>query len=301
MLYNTQPNLDLKFKELQKEVNEKNKILDNFSKLKVVKCIDCNQPIIVSAKNNSPTPRCPDCKAEYIRKRRYEYRQKTKKEERIPEGVISYSGEELCEYGCGSKANFILKNGKYCCSTSPNKCETVRKKNSKNVIKAYSEGRKNNKNIFTKEKATEASNIRKQNLLKENIKEFRKDNPLTSNFLRYNMVNIFNKEFKCSCCGLSEWQGQPIPLEVHHKDGDHNNNEIENLEFLCLNCHALTDNFRGRNINSKESYVSDEEFIKALKETPSIRQALIKLNLSPRGGNYDRAYALLEKINKENV
>lgn len=57
------------------------------------------------------------------------------------------------------------------------------------------------------------------------------------------------KEYKCEQCGLTEWQGQPIPLTLHHKDGNHSNNRLENLQVLCPNCHALTDNFAGKNIN----------------------------------------------------
>ena len=54
------------------------------------------------------------------------------------------------------------------------------------------------------------------------------------------------KEHRCECCGQTFWQGHPIPLELHHKDGDHGNNDLSNLELLCPNCHAFTDNYRGR-------------------------------------------------------
>ena len=33
---------------------------------------------------------------------------------------------------------------------------------------------------------------------------------------------------RCEKCGLSEWLNNPIPLEIHHKDGDHLNNELDN-------------------------------------------------------------------------
>lgn len=47
-------------------------------------------------------------------------------------------------------------------------------------------------------------------------------------------------ERKCYRCGLTEWLGEPVPLEVNHIDADHDNVELTNLELLCCNCHALT-------------------------------------------------------------
>ena len=55
------------------------------------------------------------------------------------------------------------------------------------------------------------------------------------------------KQYKCEHCGRKTWMGKPIPLELHHKDGNHNNNTIQNYELLCPNCHAFTDSYRGRN------------------------------------------------------
>ena len=39
----------------------------------------------------------------------------------------------------------------------------------------------------------------------------------------------------------------PIPLELHHIDGNNQNNNLTNLTLLCPNCHAMTDNYRGKN------------------------------------------------------
>ena len=56
------------------------------------------------------------------------------------------------------------------------------------------------------------------------------------------------KEQKCEMCGLKEWEGHDIPLELHHKNGIKDDLRLENLQILCPNCHALTDNYRGKNI-----------------------------------------------------
>ncbi|MEE6271346.1 HNH endonuclease signature motif containing protein [Streptomyces diastatochromogenes] len=52
---------------------------------------------------------------------------------------------------------------------------------------------------------------------------------------------------RCALCGIEPvWLGKPLPLEVDHVDGDWRDNRIENLRFLCPNCHSTTDSYRGR-------------------------------------------------------
>jgi len=51
----------------------------------------------------------------------------------------------------------------------------------------------------------------------------------------------------------------PIPLELHHIDGNQTNVSLDNLQLLCPNCHTLTDNYRGKGvkIKSKQKYCKD--------------------------------------------
>jgi DNA-binding transcriptional ArsR family regulator len=51
----------------------------------------------------------------------------------------------------------------------------------------------------------------------------------------------------CEGCGLAEWRGRPVPLALHHINGDGVDNRLENLQLLCGNCHGLTDNFGVKN------------------------------------------------------
>ena len=70
---------------------------------------------------------------------------------------------------------------------------------------------------------------------------------IQTNKVRNKILEEGIKPHKCECCGNTEWMGNPIPLELHHKDGDRTHNELSNYELLCPNCHALTDSYRGKN------------------------------------------------------
>lgn len=62
----------------------------------------------------------------------------------------------------------------------------------------------------------------------------------------------------CAACGIDEWLDAPISLQLHHINGDGADNRLENLQLLCPNCHAQTDNWAGRN-RARLRVVSDEE------------------------------------------
>ena len=70
---------------------------------------------------------------------------------------------------------------------------------------------------------------------------------IQTNKIRIKILEEGLKPHKCECCGLETWLDNPIPLEVHHKDGDRTHNELSNYELLCPNCHAFTDSYRGKN------------------------------------------------------
>ena len=75
-----------------------------------------------------------------------------------------------------------------------------------------------------------------------------------SNHVRTYLFEI--NENRCSRCGWGETNPytNKIPLQIHHKDGNYRNNSEDNLELLCPNCHALTENFGALNIGNGRDY-----------------------------------------------
>ena len=56
-------------------------------------------------------------------------------------------------------------------------------------------------------------------------------------------------DYKCSECGIFEWNGKPLILEMDHIDGNRNNHTLNNLRLLCPNCHSQTNTFGSKNKN----------------------------------------------------
>ena len=83
-----------------------------------------------------------------------------------------------------------------------------------------------------------------------------------SNYQSYKLLRrLLKEEVKervCENCGNSKWLDNPIPLELHHINGTHTDNRLENLQVLCPNCHALTDNYRGKNTKKSAQMETSE-------------------------------------------
>lgn len=59
------------------------------------------------------------------------------------------------------------------------------------------------------------------------------------------------KENRCEECGIADWRGRPLSLELHHVNGDGDDNRLENLQLLCPNCHSQTPNHSAKNIGRR--------------------------------------------------
>lgn len=102
-------------------------------------------------------------------------------------------------------------------------------------------------------KTNKLNNVKKEGILKENCKHQRI--VLRRYIIKNNLI-----PYKCAICGCTEWQGKTLSLELDHINGINNDNRLENLRFLCPNCHSQTSTYGSRNqqLNSSEYDISDD-------------------------------------------
>lgn len=89
---------------------------------------------------------------------------------------------------------------------------------------------------------------------KVDLKDILVENSTYQNITRLKQRLVREKifEYKCVECGNEgEWLGKPITLQLDHINGVNNDNRIENLRFLCPNCHSQTDTHGAKNLKNK--------------------------------------------------
>lgn len=77
--------------------------------------------------------------------------------------------------------------------------------------------------------------------------------PIKSHRLKEKLIKDGIKANRCEICGIFEWMGKLIPLELHHKNGNHYCNDLDNLMILCPNCHSIQEGHCGANMGKYAS------------------------------------------------
>lgn len=74
--------------------------------------------------------------------------------------------------------------------------------------------------------------------------------PYSSDRLKNRLIAEGLKENKCENpeCGITDWHGHELKFHLHHINGNHDDNRLENLQILCPNCHSLTENYSGKKL-----------------------------------------------------
>ena len=166
-----------------------------------------------------------------------------------------------CLY-CGQKIE--IKDGeipsrtrkrKYCSNECSSRCQSDRMKNNKLALKYEKTFCLNCGKELSKHQSKYCNNAcQTEYQYKQYVKKWKSglenglkgSYQLSKHIVRYIKEKYNNKCCKCGWCEVNPTTGN-IPLEVHHIDGDYTNNNENNLELLCPNCHAKTSSYRGKN------------------------------------------------------
>ena len=97
--------------------------------------------------------------------------------------------------------------------------------------------------------------ISDSDLFCENSKHPR--NVLRNRIIKNNLI-----PYKCAICGTTEWLGRNLSLELDHINGINNDNRLENLRFLCPNCHSQTITYGSKNQKTTETEYNISEDLK---------------------------------------
>ncbi len=140
---------------------------------------------------------------------------------------------------CGNNLDFLKRRNKFCSSSCAAKTtNTLRLKKEKK------------KCLFCQKELTHSGKYCNNRCQFENLYLSKIDAWKANVEAPKRAIRRFLKEkygYFCSSCGISEWNGKPIALEIEHRDGNSSNNLEENLCFLCPNCHSQTDTYKGKN------------------------------------------------------
>ena len=121
-----------------------------------------------------------------------------------------------------------------------------------------------------------------------------------SKFSKAYVRNLIKKkkliEYKCQHCNNSGlWLNQKLTLQLDHINGNSTDQRLENLRFLCPNCHSQTDTFCAKNKKySSTKKIEDNVLIDMYHKCKgNINQTLKNLGIE-NGRNYSRVYKLIE-------
>lgn len=119
--------------------------------------------------------------------------------------------------------------------------------------------------------------LTEDDLFKENCRHNR-------NCLRRFIIKNNILPYKCARCGITKWNNKTLSLELDHINGINDDNRLENLRFLCPNCHSQTTTYGSRNQQRNESkYEISEDLRKLVEKTyethPNIKTVSSKLGI----------------------
>lgn len=195
--------------------------------------------------------------------------------ERLDREKKYYENPKLC-LKCGQPIEYKYRNNTFCGSSCAAKYNNIRKV----YKKTYSTKHKTDRGVYrvyttthicqgcNKEFVSNKATRRKfctrqcqtrfqQNQAKENyLKKLSLGEHVCKTTIRRLVMEKHNNT--CQECGQKDiWNNKPLSLQVHHIDGNSDNNNLDNLLLLCPNCHSQTDTWGRNNTrpdNSRKQY-----------------------------------------------
>lgn len=196
------------------------------------------------------------------------------------------------------KYYYTIENLIEAVNTSKSISEVIRKLNCKINGGTHSQITTKIKNLnidtshFTGQLWSKGLDALKDHRLGNTDKIFIENSKYSRSYIRKLIMHNNLIDYKCSCGLIDTWRDKPIVLELEHKNGIRSDHRLENLEFLCPNCHSQTFSYRGRNIN--KSTVHENVIIEAIKTSYSINETCRKVGLAG-SSNYNRIRRILIK------
>lgn len=150
---------------------------------------------------------------------------------------------KLCN-NCQKVLEYSKRSQKYCsrsCASSKNNSLRSSRKTILFCVRCNSEIKSRSAKKYCSDRCN------KLNMAEEAIKNGQATHSILRTYLIKTTSGCFN-------CGITDWMGVPITLQLHHIDGDSNNNALDNVQLLCPNCHSITPNFGRKNLGNGRAY-----------------------------------------------
>lgn len=200
---------------------------------------------------------------------------------------------------CGQPANHQLKNGTDCCMPFRTQCSAVRQSNAKGVKRAHATGLLRTDQLVKghgwnrgKTHATD-SRVRKVRTIPNSQAFSNTANGFDNGGLKRRIIEDNLMPYVCNNCNsLPIWLGKPLMLQLEHKNGVRTDNRLENLCFLCPNCHTQTTTWGSR--NKKRATPSDDEIRVAFTKCEgNLRQTCLELGYAITRSAYTKIRAVV--------
>lgn len=161
--------------------------------------------------------------------------------ERTRRAVEAYEANPKYCLHCGTKLSFAQRTGKFCSQSCAASYNNTRKQLRETKRSRFCQCGK--PKVLQNKYCSECS--KKQVYRTLTFEQLRQDRSRRAWLIK-------ERGHRCEVCGLSEWRGKPIAIEIDHIDGNADNNSKDNLRLICPNCHAQTETYKGANVG-KES------------------------------------------------